>query len=61
MFNLSCGQIKYSGNLLVILSGNILLPFVDGKDLFDPSLIKYITLPLKTIHMNTFYKQRTFD
>lgn len=37
MFSLSCGHFV---NMLVILSDNILLPFVDGTDLFDANFIK---------------------
>jgi hypothetical protein len=39
MFSVSCGQIKYFVNMLVILSDNILLPLVDGSDLFDANVI----------------------
>ncbi len=36
MFSLSCGHFV---NMLVILSDNILLPFVNGTDLFDANFI----------------------
>jgi hypothetical protein len=36
MFSLSCDHIKTYDNVLVELSGNILSPYVDGKDFFDP-------------------------
>jgi hypothetical protein len=54
IFSLSCGQTKYFVNMLVVLSDNILLPFVDGTDLFDANFIKKVTLSLNVELNNKF-------
>ena len=56
MFSMSCGQNKYSVNMLFILSDNIVLPFADGTNLFHANFIKKRNFIIKcTTHVHILH------